>query len=222
MYIYKITNLINNKVYIGQCSKPWIDSLDYYGSGCLIKKAIIRHKKENFTKELLEECSSKKELDISEKYWILHYKEKLNAILYNITDGGTGGITYIKGDDVYESCKSKLGRAGKSNPGSRPEVIAKRVSTINTKIANGIFSASGKNHSNYKGVLETKANKYKGGIASSNATQIEIDGIKYDSYKAASRVFGIAGETISRRCKSDKYINWKIIKEYKKDDKERT
>ena len=105
---------------------------------------------------------------------------------------------------------------GSLNPGSRPEVIAKRVATMNKKIANGIYGLSGKQHPNYKGILEEKFKEYKGGSPSINATQIEIDGIIYNSYMAASRIFGIAGETISRRCKSDKYPTWKIIKEYKK------
>jgi len=125
---------------------------------------------------------------------------------------------------MSEKTRKKLSdnSKGKNNPGSKPEVIAKRVATMTKKSLNGIYGVSGNRHANYKGVLEQKILKYKGGIASGNATQVEIDGVNYDSYKAASRVFGIAGETISRRCKSDKYPAWKIIKEYKKDDKERT
>jgi len=105
---------------------------------------------------------------------------------------------------------------GKLNPGSRPEVIAKRINTMNKKVANGIYSISGKNHSNYKGIMEEKTKKYKGGAPSSNATIIEVDGSIYNSYREAGRVYGIAGETVSRRCKSNKYVNWKIIKEFKK------
>jgi len=218
MYIYKITNIINNKVYIGQCSKSWDDSLDYYGSGCLIKKSITLHGKENFIKELLEECKTKQDLDLAEKYWISHYKEKLCVTLYNITEGGTGGKTFSKGDLVYDKCKHKLARHGKDNPGSRPEVIAKRIATMDNKILNGVYSVSGKSHPNYKGVMEEKTKKYQGKPASANATIVEIDGIRYNSYRDAGRAYGIAGETVSRRCKSSKYVNWKIIKEYKNDN----
>lgn len=105
---------------------------------------------------------------------------------------------------------------GKLNPGSRPEVIAKRLATMDAKIANRQYSTSGKAHPNYKGIMEEKANKYQGNPASTNATIVEIDGIRYNSYRDAGRAYGITGETVSRRCKSSKYINWKIIKEYKK------
>lgn len=48
-YVYKITNLINGKTYVGQRKivrdKTWED---YYGSGKLIKQAITKYGKENF------------------------------------------------------------------------------------------------------------------------------------------------------------------------------
>lgn len=77
MVIYKTTNLINNKIYIGKDSK---NNPNYLGNG-----------KENFKKEILKHCSSREELDRAEKYWI----KKLNAIEkgYNIAEGGTGGRT---------------------------------------------------------------------------------------------------------------------------------
>ena len=66
----KITNLLNNKVYIGQSSFNWEDTLNYYGSGTLIEKAINAHGRESFKKELLEVCIDKASLDIAEKYWM--------------------------------------------------------------------------------------------------------------------------------------------------------
>jgi len=211
MYIYKITNLINNKVYIGQSSFKWEDTLEYYGSGILIEKAIRLYGKENFTKDLLEECFDKNSLDESEKYWIFHYKEKLKIDLYNLTDGGTGGITYTKGTDVYNQIKHKLGKWKDGNPGSTKEAIAKRMNTFKNKIISGNLPTAGPLHGNSKGLLIEKNKKYKGGAPSANAVRLEIDGIEYPSYKAASRALNIAGETISRRCHSDKFKNYKII-----------
>ena len=144
MYIYKITNLINDKVYIGQSSYKWEDTLNYYGSGTLIEKAINTHGRESFKKELLEVCIDKASLNEAEKYWILHYKEKLQVKLYNITDGGTGGITYTKGSEVYEQIKHKLGKWENGNPGATTEAIAKRINTFKTT-----KWTSGKDHGNY-------------------------------------------------------------------------
>ena len=187
MYIYKITNQVNDKVYIGQCKSNWKDTLDYFGSGVLIKKAIKTHGKENFKKELLEVCLDQDSLNKSEKYWISHYRDKLNVELYNITEGGTGGLTYNKGSETYERIKYKLGKWQNGNPGATPEAIEKRKNTIDSKIISGKLPPSGPSHGNSKGVLLEQNKKYKGGAPSVNAIAIEIDGIEYQSYKAAAR-----------------------------------
>lgn len=93
MIIYKTTNLVNGKIYVGQDSN---NNDNYFGSGLLIKRAISKHGVKNFKKEILEVCSTKLELNNKEIYWI----EKLNAtdvrIGYNITNGGDGGLTSNK------------------------------------------------------------------------------------------------------------------------------
>lgn len=83
MIIYKTTNLINGKFYIGQDSK---NNPKYLGSGSLLKNAIKKYGKENFVKEILEECCSLEELSKREKYWIKETKSQ--ELGYNISDGG--------------------------------------------------------------------------------------------------------------------------------------
>ena len=86
MIIYKTTNLITGKIYIGQDSN---NNPNYLGSGKYLWNAIKKHGKENFKKEIICECSSKEELNEKEKYWIKILKCKTpNG--YNITDGGNG------------------------------------------------------------------------------------------------------------------------------------
>ena len=51
-YIYKTTNLINKKIYIGQHTADKFDT-NYLGSGLLITKAINEYGKANFKVELL-------------------------------------------------------------------------------------------------------------------------------------------------------------------------
>jgi len=88
MVIYKTTNLINGKIYIGQDSK---NNYRYLGSGKLLKLAFEKYGKENFKKEILEYCSTKEELDEKEKYWINLLKSTDSNVGYNITFGGQTG-----------------------------------------------------------------------------------------------------------------------------------
>jgi group I intron endonuclease len=91
MVIYKTTNIVNGKFYIGQDSK---NNPSYLGSGVLLSKAIKKYGKENFIKEIIEVCSTKKELNEREKYWINRLESIDNSIGYNIAEGGMGGNTY--------------------------------------------------------------------------------------------------------------------------------
>lgn len=104
MQIYKITNLINGKIYIG---KDTVSDKNYYGSGVLIKRAIEKYGIENFKKEILEECNTNNELCVKEKYWIEYYNSINRKIGYNISKGGDGGDT-LSNNPNLEIIKSKI------------------------------------------------------------------------------------------------------------------
>jgi hypothetical protein len=106
MEIYKITNLINNKIYIG---KDTTSDKNYYGSGILIKKSIKKYGKENFKKEILEECDTNDKLCDREKYWINFYNSTNLTIGYNISKGGDGGDTLSNNPNINE-IKSKISK----------------------------------------------------------------------------------------------------------------
>lgn len=95
-YIYKITNDINNKVYIGQTVKNIKYRLqehfhkaeyDYTHHKKLthLSQAIITHGKEHFHIETIEECDLLS-VDDKERYWIAYYDSFNNG--YNMTIGG--------------------------------------------------------------------------------------------------------------------------------------
>lgn len=102
MIIYKITNLLNGKFYIGQDMK---NDPNYFGSGILIKKAIKKYGKKNFKKEILEYCSTKEELDSKEIFYINELKAIDNG--YNLSIGGTGGSNF-KNKKHSEETKKKF------------------------------------------------------------------------------------------------------------------
>lgn len=85
--IYKITNKINKKVYIGQSSDPYRRFIEHCRSSSyksLIHDAIMKYGKENFDFEILgwfEDYNEK------EKYYIQFYRS-LAPYGYNILAGG--------------------------------------------------------------------------------------------------------------------------------------
>jgi len=112
MVIYKITNLINRKIYVG---KNKSNDPNYYGSGSLIKQAITVHGKENFKKEILETCQSESELNEREKFWIEKLRANIRHIGYNVMSGGNGGDTFTnKSDQEKENTRQKLSLVSKS------------------------------------------------------------------------------------------------------------
>lgn len=90
-YIYKTTNLVNNKIYIGQHKAKKFEGLHYIGSGKLILEAIEKYGKQNFKIDLLCECENQQELDEKEIYYISEYKSNDRNIGYNILAGGQNG-----------------------------------------------------------------------------------------------------------------------------------
>lgn len=99
--IYKITNLINNKVYIGQTIdyerridehiRHYLNS-NYHDFNSLLYKAIRKYGINNFSFEMIEECDTS-ELDNKEVKWIKEYNSYCNwpnSNGYNMTVGGQG------------------------------------------------------------------------------------------------------------------------------------
>ena len=105
-YIYKITNQINGKIYIGKHSTDNLDD-GYMGSGILIRKAEKKYGKENFTKEYLAFCDTEEKLNWFEKFYIKKYKAR--EVGYNLTNGGDGHLGFI----MTEETKQKLSEANK-------------------------------------------------------------------------------------------------------------
>ena len=99
MGIYKITNKVNGKVYIGQTIninwklriKQHFDSAErVWGIDAqnLIHRAIRKYGRDNFEYILLEDTRDKDKLDELEKYYIHKYKSADPKYGYNISYGG--------------------------------------------------------------------------------------------------------------------------------------
>ena len=103
-FIYKITNKLNNKVYIGQTIQKPIERFyqhcakkcDKYILNMVIHKAIFKYGKDNFTFKVIEEVP-KQQLNEREEYWIKYYNSYTDG--YNSTKGGQKGNKPFKNID---------------------------------------------------------------------------------------------------------------------------
>lgn len=110
--VYKITNLLNSKIYIG-VHKTDNPNDSYMGSGPLIVKAIAKYGIENFSKTILHIFETKEEAYQKESELVNEDFVKRKDT-YNITKGGTGSWSHIDS-------------SGDKNPMKRPEVVSKVI-----------------------------------------------------------------------------------------------
>ena len=104
-YIYKITNDVNGKIYIGKTDfsieKRWKEHLSDFQrkkyENRPLYKAMYKYGSNHFHIQLIEECSAEKAPE-REKYWIEQYGSFKNG--YNATAGGDGR-SYVDVDLIY-------------------------------------------------------------------------------------------------------------------------
>jgi group I intron endonuclease len=124
-YLYKITNQITKKCYIGVTTQPtcesrWrkhVNSLNYKEGCPLLKKSMKKHGIDNFTFEILIMC-----FDDDVVRWEKEYIKKYNSQVpngYNILSGGQigdGNVGYKHSDEVKEIIKQKGSEFRAKNP----------------------------------------------------------------------------------------------------------
>lgn len=123
--LYKITNLANGKMYIGQHVTSDLDD-GYMGSSKILKCAIKKYGPQCFRKEWICFCEDKQELDYMERVFVDQtWIDRSDT--YNLKLGGAGGSakgtnkgrpSWIKGKHLPESAKKALSEArkGAGNP----------------------------------------------------------------------------------------------------------
>ena len=80
MFIYKITNIVNNKVYIGQSIRPIEQRFKRHINDAVnnnldthFARAIRKYGQAKFVIEQIDIASSQDELNKKEQYWIKYY-----------------------------------------------------------------------------------------------------------------------------------------------------
>jgi len=108
--VYKTTNQINEKIYIGVHATTNPND-DYMGSGNLIKKSILKHGKENFIKSILFEYDNEQDAYLKEKELVNKSFIQRNDT-YNLMLGGYGS----SGFSTKTKLKMSKSKSGKNSP----------------------------------------------------------------------------------------------------------
>ena len=112
-YIYRITNKINGKTYIGQHKYKSLND-NYMGSGKLIKRAQKKYGIESFEKEILYSRIQYKETADDMERFAIAKERALGKAEYNLANGGQGGNGGAnKGKHPSEETRRKLSEAKK-------------------------------------------------------------------------------------------------------------
>ena len=116
MWIYKITNIQNNKVYIGQTIRPIQDRFNRHINDAInnildthFARAIRKYGKDSFIIEEIDMAKNQDELNLKEQYWIQYYQAIEKG--YNETDAISkcGGNTYkSKTEEEMNIIKEKI------------------------------------------------------------------------------------------------------------------
>ena len=138
-YIYKITNLINNKVYIGQSVSPKIRWSRHKSDARLNKKAdhlyraMRKYGEDNFMFEVIDEVVTLSEADELEVQIISIYNSTNRVFGYNKAPGGQGKRL------VSEETRQKLSKAAKGrqsrlghSPSSETRILLSKAQLGNT------------------------------------------------------------------------------------------
>ncbi len=119
MWIYKITNIQNNKTYIGQTIRPIEQRFHRHLNDALngildthFARAIRKYGKDSFIIEQIDIAANQDELNKKEQYWIRYYNSIENG--YNETDAVSkcGGNTYqSKTKEELKNIREKLSKS---------------------------------------------------------------------------------------------------------------
>ena len=115
--VYKITNKVNNKIYIGITNQGsgtryrhhWYEART--GEPSPIHRAMAKYGEDNFTLEIIDFADSYNELKEKEKYYIKLYNSTDRTIGYNLTEGGDGTFGRKHSEETKEKIRQKaIGR----------------------------------------------------------------------------------------------------------------
>lgn len=212
-FVYKWTNKVNKKWYIGSHNGSINDG--YTASGKIIQDAFLKYGVNSFSREILYEGPNFRQ---EEERILNNLDAANNPMSYNLKNKAVGGDVWIgrKHTPEYTEYRKKIGSPGSSNPmygknhteeakikmskakvGSTP--WNKGVKNYMTDEHRKHFSRLGWEHS-----AETKLNmsQNRTGAKNSNAKKVNINGITYNTIKEACIGTGLTSYHITKHYKT--------------------
>ena len=161
-FIYKTTNLLSGRYYIGMHSTDDLND-GYLGSGTYLKRSINKHGKENHSIEILEFVNSREELAAREKE-IVSLQEIAKKKCMNLKVGGEGGFS-----KEIQKIGSTLGNLRKSELLKQDAAFREKISNIMSLQMKKQYKEGRENPNkgHWKGKQHTEETKKKIGVTNS-------------------------------------------------------
>lgn len=203
--IYKMTNMVNGKVYIGQTVRSVEERMleHYRHDTILVDKAIQKYGKDNFSVEVIDTAATIDELNAKEQYWIEQY-DSITPNGYNQCAGGDNTMGYHH----REESKQKMSEAkaesylGEGNPfygKEHSEESKQKMSQARKGLAH---------------LTEEQVKKLRQSHHTVRVMNVETGEI-FDSVQAAANKYGLKDTHITRVCKGKRNrtggFHWKYV-----------
>lgn len=214
MLIYKITNKVNGKMYIGcttqRLTRRWKQHLN--GNNYKKKKFALQHAIEkygavNFDIEVIETVDSIEIMYEREIFWVAFYKSNVSGIGYNMTKGGDK-LNIMKGKDhpFYGKPNPRWAAIGKARKGTKlTEWHKERLhSSVRGKVRSDEYklkmSANRKKkweEGVYDNIGKAISESMKGKVSKKRTLIICLNNNKvYDHYQDAAKKLGLSAGNI--------------------------
>ena len=207
MIIYRIKNLINGKVYIGQTVRTLDERMKEHlknSSVSPVGEDIKSNGLENFEISVVEVCKTQSELDEAEKYWI----KKENCLIpygYNQCEGGFLNTT---GYHHTDEAKSKMSNAKKDKYQGKENPFYGKHHSKEQRLKWSV-SRKGMKHVSSEKIQNIRNSHYTCRVLCIETNEI------FNSIKEASDKYGLKATHITRVCRGKRKktggYHWKYI-----------
>lgn len=196
--VYKITNKVTGKVYIGITNQGagaryrhhWYEART--GEPAPIHRSMAKYGEENFTLEIIDFAETYEELKEKEKYWIKQYDSMNREKGYNLTEGGDGTFGRLHSEETKEKIRQKaIGRKASEETKKKMSEAQKKYKDMHKAHADAIRSL------NQKAIV---VYDLEGNIVE-----------EFDTTKECAEKYNVTSTTVKYYCRSEQP---KVIKKF--------